>query len=152
MRMASWRFSIRRAAFTLAMIAAGISTTPSAVARETRSVVLVRLSPAASAVLATGLLRGRLKPINGCVYFVDQNGTAYLAAWPYGYSLALDGGTPIGIQGAGSGQVLKFGVAASFGGGHAAELPRSRLATNIPAGCSGPMMTMHLIRQAKESP
>lgn len=147
MRMASWRFSIRPAAFTLAMIAAGISTLPSAAAREARSIVLVRLSPAASAVLATGLLRGVLKPINGCVYFVDQNGAAYLAAWPYGYSLALDGGTPIGIQGAGSGQVLKFGVAASFGGGHAAELPRSSLATNIPSGCSGPMMTLHLIRQ-----
>lgn len=145
--MASWRFSIRPAAFTLAMIAAGISTLPSAAAREARSIVLVRLSPAASAVLATGLLRGVLKPINGCVYFVDQNGAAYLAAWPYGYSLALDGGTPIGIQGAGSGQVLKFGVAASFGGGHAAELPRSSLATNIPSGCSGPMMTLHLIRQ-----
>lgn len=140
MRMASWRFSIRPAAFTLAMIAAGISTLPSAAAREARSIVLVRLSPAASAVLATGLLRGVLKPINGCVYFVDQNGAAYLAAWPYGYSLALDGGTPIGIQGAGSGQVLKFGVAASFGGGHAAELPRSSLATNIPSGCSGPII------------
>ncbi|HDS1578101.1 TPA: hypothetical protein QEL15_000119 [Stenotrophomonas maltophilia] len=139
--------SARRVALSFALIASCIPAAVSAMAREPRPVVLVRLSPAASAVLATGLLRGVLKPINGCVYFVDQTGTAYLAAWPYGYSLALDGGTPIGIQGAGSGQVLKFGVAASFGGGHAAELPRSSLATNIPSGCSGPMMTLHLIRQ-----
>lgn len=54
-------------------------------AREARSLVPVTLSPAQGAVLATGLLRGVLKPINGCVYFVDPAGAEYLAAWLHGY-------------------------------------------------------------------
>jgi hypothetical protein len=148
----SGRSSAKLAAFLSLMIAFCSAAIMPVGAKEDRSLVLVRLSPEQSAVLATGLLRGVLQPINGCVYFVDPGGTAYLAAWPDGYSLAMKGNVPIGVQDVRSGKMMAFGIAASFGGGHGNDLLRSRLATTIPAGCSGPLMTIHLIRQAKGQP
>ncbi|MDH0274601.1 MULTISPECIES: hypothetical protein [Stenotrophomonas] len=152
MSMMPGRFSAKFAALFVLTFAACTSVPPLAGAREARSPVLVRLSPEQSAVLATGLLRGALQPINGCVYFVDPGGTAYLAAWPDGYSLAMKGNVPIGVQDVRSGKMMAFGIAASFGGGHGNDLLRSRLAATIPAGCSGPLMTIHLIRQEKGQP
>lgn len=152
MCMVSGRSSATLAALLFLMIASCISAIMPVGAREDRSLVLVRLSPAQGAVLATGLLRGQLRPINGCVYFVDPDGTAYLAAWPDGYSLTMKGDVPIGVQDVRSGKMMQFGIAASFGGGHGSELLRSSLAATIPPGCTGPIMTIHLIRQAKEQP
>lgn len=152
MGMVSGSSSATLAALLFLMTTCGASATPSASAREARSLVLVTLSPAQSAVLATGLLRGVLRPINGCVYFVDPGGTAYLAAWPHDYSLAMKGGVPVGVQSIRSGKIMEFGTAASFGGGHGSELLRSSLAASIPAACTGPLMTIHLMRQAKEQP
>ncbi len=152
MSMVSGRFSVSLAALLILMIATCTLAIMPVGAKEGRSVVLVKLSPAQGAVLATGLLRGELRPINGCVYFVDPVGTAYLAAWPDGYSLAMKGGVPIGVQDVRSGKMMEFGIAASFGGGHGSELLRSSLAATIPAGCTGPIMSIHLIRQAKEQP
>ncbi len=152
MCMVSGSSSAKLAALLFLITICGASATPSASAKDARSLVLVTLSPAQSGVLATGLLKGVLKPINGCVYFVDPGGTAYLAAWPHGYTLAMKGGAPIGVQDVRSGGMVEFGIAASFGGGHGGELLRSSLAASIPAGCTGPLMTIHLMRQAKEQP
>lgn len=152
MSMALGRSSTRLAALLFLMIAASTSAVLSASANEARSVVLVRLSPAQDAVLATGLFRGVLRPINGCVYFVNPAGTAYLAAWPHGYSLAMKADVPIGVQDARSERMVEFGAMASFGGGHGSELLRSSLVATIPPACTGPIMTIHLMDQAKEQP
>ncbi|WP_295554140.1 hypothetical protein [uncultured Stenotrophomonas sp.] len=152
MSMAPDRPSTTLAALLFLMIMSCASAALSANAKEARSVVLVRLSPAQDAVLATGLLTGMLRPINGCVYFVNPAGTAYLAAWPHGYSLAMKGDIPIGVQDARSQRMLEFGATASFGGGHGGELLRSSLVATIPPACTGPIMTIHLIDQAKEQP
>ncbi|HEL2977298.1 TPA: hypothetical protein UMB92_000103 [Stenotrophomonas maltophilia] len=153
MSMVAGRVPTKRVLFLLlTMIASCSAAILSASASESRSLVLVRLSPEQGAVLSTGLLRGSLRPINGCVYFVDPGGTAYLAAWPHDYSLAMKGDAPIGVLDVRSGNIQRFGIAASFGGGHAGELLRSSLAATIPASCTGPIMTIHLMRQAKEQP
>ncbi|WP_414494775.1 hypothetical protein [Stenotrophomonas maltophilia] len=149
MSMMPGRSSAKFVMLLFLIIASFASVALPANAKEARSLVLARLSPAQSAVLATGLLRGELRPINGCVYFVDPGGTQYLAAWPQGYSLAMKGDVPIGVQDVRSGEVVEFGIAASFEGGHGGDLLRSSLAAAIPASCTGPIMTIHLIRQAK---
>ena len=146
----SCRSSAKLATLLYLMIASCIAAIMPVGAKEGRSLVLVRLSPEQGAVLATGLLRGVLRPINGCVYFVDPGGTAYLAAWPHDYLLAMKGGVPVGVQDERSGEIMEFGIAASFGGGHGGESLRSSLAASIPDACTGPLMTIHLMRQAKE--
>ncbi len=149
MSMMAGRSSAKFAILLFPMIASSASAALSARGRAARPLALVRLSPAQSAVLATGLLRGELRPTNGCVYFVDPAGTHYLAAWPQGYSLAMKGGVPIGVQDVRSGAVMEFGTAGSFEGGHGGDLLRSSLAATIPAGCTGPIMTIHLVRAAE---
>lgn len=150
MSMMPGRSSAKFVMLLFLIIASFASVALPANAKEARALALVRLSPAQSAVLATGLLSGELRPINGCVYFVDPGGTQYLAAWPQGYSLAMKGDVPIGVQDARSGEVVEFGIAASFEGGRGGDLLRSSLAATIPAGCTGPIMTIHLVRQAKD--
>jgi hypothetical protein len=101
-------------------------------------VTLIRLKPDPNAVSLTAELEGKLQVRNGCVYLISKRSKLpVLAIWPSTYRLLSPKGVVTGVTNTSTGQSLKFGVNAVFGGGETKIAPTDMLEAPVPTACSG---------------
>ena len=137
MKVAWIRMTIAAALF--AGLATGCAATG---ASHETDITLIRMKPNPNRISLTGGMEGVIEVRQGCTYLVSKhNGAAVLMIWPSSYELWRQDGRAIGLLNNTTGQTLKFGVNARFGGGDATHLPASELETPIPSNCNGPSYT-----------
>lgn len=118
-----------------------VLTTPTAIAGRgmpPEEVTLLHLKPDPNAVSLTAELEGKLQVRNGCVYLISKKSKVpVLTIWPPTYRLLSPKGVVTGVTDTLTGQSLKFGVNAVFGGGETKAAPTNVLEAPAPAACSG---------------